>query len=622
MKYELVSILILPIFIMTTAMVSFIPAHSLTNNDTIVNTEIPNNQNLTIIQERSDRIFDASTSCKGNINDIDGDMIPTNWEQKGIDINNDNIIDYALNETGASPFHKDLFLEVDYMKFHKPIGNAINDTISSFANSPVCNPDGISGINLHVELDEEIPEQKNLDMVNGTKGLSLDEALHFRDYYTIKSSHFGNLDEQLDPNKKNILDAKKKIYHYGLFIHTVNEKRGLLGIAKDIPAWDFVVSLGASRSPNSNGHLIGTESQQASTFMHEFGHTIGLYHGGSDAAINNKPNYIGIMNYLMTNAIVANSKLDYSRCGLDSLNEFSLDEQKGITGITNSCPDGVNTAFYESCIYSPASDRWIGIPQQIITGKSVDWDLPKDIDNKIKEKNVNCDGMTMGSHDRVGEIYIENMKGYEDWSNIKYLPTNVINENPLGDSNGETSVQSNNVTQIDNNQTNNNNTDNDNIKLKTLLEDEPTQDDITFQILAVLAELNSHVDNNINESSFQIPTEDLEGNSRSAHMLADEVDAPISAKEYYNMVLGDPLLLINTTDPESQFADEMSEDTVANNIFQGDIDAAIQKLDNLLTTSDSSFDGNPNDDYVSNPVDQQKLIEKISNLKNILEKNY
>lgn len=34
--------------------------------------------------------------------------------------------------------------------------------------------------------------------------------------------------------------------------------------------------------------------------MHELGHTLGLYHGG-DEAVNFKPNYISIMNYLYVN---------------------------------------------------------------------------------------------------------------------------------------------------------------------------------------------------------------------------------------------------------------------------------------------------------------------------------
>ena len=116
-----------------------------------------------------------------------------------------------------------------------------------------------------------MPHQNALDMLN-EEATTFEEYVHFRDFYNIKSAYFGNVDERSDPNSKNILDAKKKINHYGLFIHTVNDQRGLLGIAKDIPAWDFAVSLGAGGSPNSEGHLTGTESEQAATFIHEFGH--------------------------------------------------------------------------------------------------------------------------------------------------------------------------------------------------------------------------------------------------------------------------------------------------------------------------------------------------------------
>ena len=337
---------------MILTILSCVPAYSLTNNvtnakletDTAqkLNSAIPLNQTTEL--QNPNQVVDASTSCIYSENDMDGDKIPNVDEVKGVDINKDNKPDLDLKKLGANPYHKDLFLEVDYMKYHKPIGNAINDTISSFANSPLCNPDGIDGINLHVSLSEEIPHQNVLDMIN-EEATTLPEYVHFKDFYKIKSGYLGDVDERSDPNSKNILDAKKKIYHYGLFIHTVNDQKGLLGIAKDIPAYDFVVSLGGGDSPNSEGHLTGTESEQESTFMHEFGHTIGLYHGGNDPDINNKPNYISIMNYLMTNAVVADSKLDFSRCALDTLNERALSEPNGISVITNSCLPGEKTSF-------------------------------------------------------------------------------------------------------------------------------------------------------------------------------------------------------------------------------------------------------------------------------------
>jgi len=617
MKYKLNNALFMSFIIMTFTILSLILTYSLTNNNAAATPETSNTQNLT----DSNRVVDASTGCKASIKDIDGDNIPNDWEQNGIDINNDNIIDLDLKKLGASQFHKDLFLEVDYMKYHKPIGNAINDTISSFADAPVCNPDGITGINLHVELDEEVPHQNALDMLN-EEATTFEEYVHFKDFYNIKSAYFGNVDERSDPNSKNILDAKKKINHYGLFIHTVNDQSGLLGIAKDIPAWDFVVSLGAGQSPNSQGHVTGTESEQASTFMHEFGHDIGLGHGGRDHIndqpdhINDKSNYISMMNYIMTNAVIPDSKLDFSRCGLDPLNEKALDEPKGITGITNSCSLGEKTAFYNACSWHPAIGYYGINPQLIVTGNSVDWGKPvTGIDNTKKQKNINCD------QDGNGQIYTTKMMSYEDWNSLKYLPTNIIAENISGNSNVESSVQSNNITQnLNDIQTNN--TSNEDIKIKALVKDEPTQLKKTFAYLGVLDGITSYIENNINQSSFQQPTEDLEGNLiRPDPFATKKVDPATANKKYYQKILGDPQFLINPSASESKLAkDVVNKDNVANNILEGDIDSAIQKLDKLLSASDSSLGGESNNDLITNPADQQVLIEKISTLQNLLKK--
>ena len=80
--------------------------------------------------------------------DDDGDGIPNGWEQHGVDEDHDGTVDYIL--PGANPLHKDLYIEVDFMQFHRPIDAGITDVINSFANAPLTNPDGHTGINLHV----------------------------------------------------------------------------------------------------------------------------------------------------------------------------------------------------------------------------------------------------------------------------------------------------------------------------------------------------------------------------------------------------------------------------------------------------------------------------------------
>ena len=276
------------------------------------------------------------------------------------------------------------------------------DVVTSFAKAPLCNPDGVSGINLHVEVDEEIPHIDSLDVRNGA-------VTHFTDFNENKEKYFGNSLQRTDQNAKNILDAKSKIYHYALFIHTYNNS-GSSGIAQDIPAKDFVVSLGAPGWPKSqNGHNTGTATQQKGTLMHEFGHTLGIGHGGGDHT-NYKPNYLSVMNYhFQFPTSVSDRPLDYSECALNSLDEPSLDEP---IGLSESCPQGLKTVFFSDCE--------AGAIQPILAGHPIDWNLDTDeVDHNIEE-DTNCDSrfITLSSHD--------------DWKNIAFLPNDLSSDEGIG----------------------------------------------------------------------------------------------------------------------------------------------------------------------------------------------
>jgi len=96
--------------------------------------------------------------------DSDGDGLLDPWERNGNDINRDGTIDLNLPALGANWRHKDIFVEVDYMKHHRPVANAINDVINAFANAPVSNPDVINGITLPVIVNEEMPHQDNIQV--------------------------------------------------------------------------------------------------------------------------------------------------------------------------------------------------------------------------------------------------------------------------------------------------------------------------------------------------------------------------------------------------------------------------------------------------------------------------
>ena len=56
---------------------------------------------------------------------------------------------------------------MDYMSLHRPRPNALADVVEAFANAPNLNPDGSTGIDLLVQLDEEVPEQENVATWSG-----------------------------------------------------------------------------------------------------------------------------------------------------------------------------------------------------------------------------------------------------------------------------------------------------------------------------------------------------------------------------------------------------------------------------------------------------------------------
>src|SRR6185312_1209036 len=164
---------------------------TVTNNQSNANLK---NDTSTLPQNVTNNVLGnvSLSSCKSNnLNDVDGDMIPNDIELNGIDVNHDGIIDLDLKKAGASPYHKDLYVEVDYMTNHKPADSAMSKVKDVFSKAPLCNPDGINGINLHIDISDEIPEKASIDLLNSS-ARTLDEYTNFKDLYNIKSTKFGD----------------------------------------------------------------------------------------------------------------------------------------------------------------------------------------------------------------------------------------------------------------------------------------------------------------------------------------------------------------------------------------------------------------------------------------------
>jgi hypothetical protein len=224
--------------------------------------------------------------------DTDGDGITDKVEVYGA-----HHVD--LRYYGGHPRRKDVFVELDYYPNSKPAQAAVTKQAQAFANAPVVNHDGSTGVRYHGVIDSEITAT---------------------DAVTPLPTREDNW-QTVDAIKAEYQPANRSRYfYYSLTVDHTYE--GYQGIARAITAHDYVVALGTSATPG------GTETEQAGVHMHELGHALGLRHGGNENT-NFKANYFSIMNYAYTTTgVVRNNTyvLDYSRMTVAPISETSVNE--------------------------------------------------------------------------------------------------------------------------------------------------------------------------------------------------------------------------------------------------------------------------------------------------------
>ena len=352
-------------------------------------------------------------SC-GSVADSDEDGLYDGWEICGYYANgyqSDAEPDVDLSAMGADPFHKDIFIEVDYMmagpeeeRDHRPLPDAISRIVTSFAQAPVNNPDGTTGIHLHVDYGKDAPltygDADTWDALSRSNDISHEEYLgscpnddefNWNEFNSIRGQDTEN----------NFLSSRHSIFHYNLWIHNLcPEKPSYLGFSHNITgrigegASDFVVALGMpNRAPIYISYL------QSGTFMHELGHNLGLRHGGGDGR-NYKPNYLSVMNYSFAQrGLIINStdgNFDYSRFELPTLNESLLIESHGI-----NLPDSINDVY---------GTAWFcnGVGLIDLNASEVDWNCNGFILPALMGEDLNKDG------------WQTSLNGYDDWANIVF----------------------------------------------------------------------------------------------------------------------------------------------------------------------------------------------------------
>lgn len=276
--------------------------------------------------------------------DTDGDGLLDRWERDGIDTDGNGSVDLDLAEMGADPNHKDMFLEVDYMyrtyteciwfvcwganTNFSPNQAALSDVSQAFANAPIPNPDGTTGIRMHIDSGPGsvmnpltanqwgVRSDSNAVGWSQTLGSLTDCEYDWSAYEGVMNANFDS--------------ARRNVFHYVLYADTYPMCRddgtvtfNSSGVSRGVPASHFLVTQGGS---SWNGDF--TRTQERGTFMHELGHGLGLYHGGDTSELPLRPGYLSIMSYCYqmygvplsgtdcthtTGNFQPNTKLDYSR---------------------------------------------------------------------------------------------------------------------------------------------------------------------------------------------------------------------------------------------------------------------------------------------------------------------
>jgi hypothetical protein len=265
-----------------------------------------------------------------------------------------------LASLGANPTHKDVFVQIDYanesIRQNLSCGD-LDAIVAAFAKAPVSNPDGTTGVNLHIDAGVNCPGH-NYNL-GGSKIFNAGSC-----------PTFGATMQALE-----LPESRIGTFHITGFSPLCGEA-GAAGVG----------DLGGARSM-----LFTDGSRFAQVLMHELGHNFGLDH-----PFGYQPNRLSVMNSVLAASDSGNGYeevLDYQRISLPALDENNLSETAGISAppeahrfyIPHVCPESGGTRI--------TRNAWPG-------DESIDWNCsstgfpmdPPGIDPGSQALDVNGDG--------------------------------------------------------------------------------------------------------------------------------------------------------------------------------------------------------------------------------------
>ena len=350
--------------------------------------------------------------------DDDGDGIPDCSEVPGSTFAGMDL--YAM---GARVNQKDLFVEIDYMD---PAGTTDTNVEGMLPQREVL--DRIKAeflahdFHVHFDVGDYLDQSPGIDPLDYDLGgggfVPFAEKIMFRFFGQPDGSHLDPEIADIYVYKAKYMELKRRqFFYYIVFAYT--HAQGASGVS-EVNGNDSFIALG-SWNLNRDDQLKTNQliNYQSGTLIHEFGHALGLSHGGFEGT-NYKPNYLSSMNYMYaTNGIPVQGNNEGDR--------YYLFYNSAATG-NFQCKINLTT----STLNNGPFDDWTTFGLGFSDGSSIDLDEVNGISEALGfgrpnggSIDFNCDGeiddtlLTNFSVNRDQDV--ELLKDYDDWSNIRFF---------------------------------------------------------------------------------------------------------------------------------------------------------------------------------------------------------
>jgi hypothetical protein len=244
----------------------------------------------------------------------------------------------------------------------------------------------------------------------------------------------GQLRRRFDRNRQDY-------FHYALYAHArgkakpTNERvpSSVSGVA-DLPGRNLLITLGLWDTE----HFVGSEFVQASTTLHETGHNLNLWHGGSPAHFgskalstvtfvepNCKPNYLSSMSYqFQVHGLIDQSgtpRIDFSSIAHEGVGEGQLSDSPLFP-----------TARYRAAWFVPANspmavEQDASVARRYCNGSPFDAGVPAPQMARVESEGVDTvidwdgDPASVGGSGDVNfdGIIDDVLTGFDDWMHVR-----------------------------------------------------------------------------------------------------------------------------------------------------------------------------------------------------------